>query len=432
VSAGIASLEPAGGPLCGEATVPGDKSIAHRALLFNAIGDGEALVSGLPEGLDVASTIAALKRLGVGIERPSTRSCRIRGCGLHLKPPTGPIDCGNSGTTMRLLTGILAGQSFDAVLDGDASLRRRPMGRVAVPLKTMGARIDTGAGGCAPLGIRGGTLRGCAHELPVASAQVKSALLLAGLQADGRTCVREPTQSRDHTERLLAEMSVAVERDQGSVCVRGRSVPECCDVSVPGDPSSAAFFVVAAALVPDSEVRIRGVCLNPTRIGFVRLLERMGADIQLLETHTCGAEAVGDIQVRYAPLSGIGIVAGDVPGAIDELPALAVAAARAEGVTTVRGAAELRVKESDRIRAIVSMLAAFGIEVDEYEDGFRIKGCADLAGGARVGTGGDHRIAMAAAVAALVADGPTSIADAAAVAVSFPGFFDTLDRLRCR
>jgi len=431
VKPGIVGLEPARGPLCGEITVPGDKSIAHRALLFNALGEGEAVVAGLPEGLDVASTMAALRVLGVSIETLSSRSCRIHGCGMRLKAPDRIIDCGNSGTTMRLLAGVLAGQSFASVLDGDTSLRKRPMARVAVPLTAMGAKIESAANGCAPLRIRGGKLRACAHDLPIASAQVKSALLLAGLQADGRTCVREPGRSRDHTERLLPAMGIPIDREGESVCVDGASVPVCCDVSVPGDPSSAAFFAVAATLVPDSELRLQGVCLNPTRTGFVRLLKRMGADIEIRETHCSAGEPVGELVIRYAPLSGVEIAAEDVPAAVDELPILAVAAARAEGKTTVRGAAELRVKESDRIRAIAEMLTALGVEVGELDDGFCIHGRTDLVGGAGLRANGDHRIAMAAAVAALCADGPTTLEDGGVVAISFPEFFDTLARLRC-
>jgi 3-phosphoshikimate 1-carboxyvinyltransferase len=352
---------------------------------------------------------------------------RIEGRAMALAAPPGPIDCGNSGTTMRLLMGILAGQSFAVQLFGDSSLSRRPMERVAGPLRLMGARVET-TDGHAPVTVTGGGLAGTEHRLAVASAQVKSALLLAGVQADGRTTVIEPATSRDHTERMLGAMGVPLERHGEAISVLGPTVPRAIDLEVCGDPSSAAFLVVAATLVPASDVRVRNVGLNPTRVGFVQVLRRMGARIDLDVRGEIAGEPVGDIHVRAAELRGVGISETDVPGTIDELPVLAVAAAVARGTTEIRGASELRVKESDRIETTVRMLRALGGRAEATSDGMVIEG-GRFGGGASVETAGDHRIVMAAAVAALVCQRSIEIGQPEAARVSFPAFFDALAEL---
>jgi 3-phosphoshikimate 1-carboxyvinyltransferase len=417
------------GPLRGTIVVPGDKSIAHRAVMFNAAGSGEARIDGLPSGRDVASTVAAMRRLGAVVAIVSPGTARIRGMAMQAVARPGTIDCENSGTTMRLLSGLLCGQrDLEAVLSGDPSLTRRPMRRVAEPLARMGASIETDDGH-APLMIRGRELSPATIELAVASAQVKTAILLAGLQAEGTTTVIEPTATRDHTEKLLAAMDVPV-TVQGSVAsVTGRAIPRCVDVRVPGDPSSAAFLLVAAALVEGSDVTIDGVCLNPTRLGFLDVLIRMGADIQAAVQGTSGGEPVGSIRCRASGLRGFEIGAAEVPATIDELPLLAVAAAFADGESVISGAGELRVKESDRISTTAAILRAFGTEVEEKDDGMVIAGGAPRGGG-RVETRHDHRIAMSAAVAALAARGDgVTLDNDGPVAVSFPEFFDSLQRL---
>ncbi len=423
------SVERARGPLKGQVKVPGDKSIAHRAVMFNAAGEGEAHVTGLPSGRDVASTMAAMARLGASVERTGPAAVRVRGRSMRFDPAPGPIDCENSGTTMRLLTGLLAGQAgLEATLVGDASLSRRPMKRVAAPLMGLGARIET-TEGHAPLVIRGQRLSAGVVDLAVASAQVKSAVLLAGLQADGLTEVREPIPTRDHTEKLLLAMGVPVRTAGVLAAVRGPAVPACVDVAVPGDPSSAAFLLVAAALVAGSDVTVEGLCLNPTRLGFLDVLRRMEADIECRVEGETGGEPVGSIRCRASGLKSFQIEAAEVPATIDELPLLAVAAAFADGESTLSGAGELRVKESDRISATVALLRGFGVEVVEKDDGMVIRGGRPR-GGASVATHADHRIAMAAAVAALAATpGGVRMDDSAAVDVSFPEFFDVLGRL---
>jgi 3-phosphoshikimate 1-carboxyvinyltransferase len=423
---GRRTAQPATGPLRGEARVPGDKSIAHRAVLFNALGRGNARVVGLPDGGDVGSTIHAVRSLGCRVVREND-ALRIEGRAMALAAPPGPIDCGNSGTTMRLLMGVLSGQGFAAELVGDSSLSRRPMERVAGPLRTMGARVETTAGH-APVRMAGGKLVAAEHRLAVASAQVKSALLLAGLQAEGRTKVVEPAASRDHTERMLAAMGVTLEHRGETVSIVGPAVPRSTDLEVCGDSSSAAFLVVAATLVPGSDLRVRDVCLNPTRVGFVQVLRRMGARIELDVRREVAGEPVGDIHVRASELRGVGIAEADVPATIDELPVVAVAAAVARGTTEVRGAAELRVKESDRIETTVRMLRALGGRAEATSDGMVIEG-GTLGGGACVETAGDHRLVMAAAVAALVCRRPVEIGQPEAASVSFPAFFEALAEL---
>lgn len=422
-------VDRARGPLQGRVTVPGDKSIAHRAVMFNAMGEGDAVVTGLPRGHDVASTIKAMRRLGAAVAVIEPGKARIRGAAMKFHPRPGTIDCENSGTTMRLLAGLLAGQDgLVATLTGDESLSRRPMKRVAAPLASLGARIET-SDGHAPLVIEGRRLSAAVVTLPVASAQLKSAVLLAGLQAAGLTEVIEPIPTRDHTEKLLAAMGVEVTSSGARASVRGRAVPSCVDVAVPGDPSSAAFLLVSAALVDGSDVTIEGLCLNPTRLGFLEVLRRMGAAIDCTVEAEVGGEPVGTIRCRASRLRAFEIGADEVPATIDELPLLAVAAAFASGDSVISGAGELRVKESDRIATTAALLRAFGVEVEEKEDGMVVRGGTPRGGG-QVSTHADHRIAMSAVVAALAAaPGGVTLDDEAPIGVSFPEFFASLERL---
>lgn len=420
-----------GGPLRGELVVPGDKSVSHRAIMFGAIAEGTTRIDGFLEGEDTRATAAIFAQLGVRIDAPSDGVRIVHGVGLHgLQPPSGPLDCGNAGTAMRLLAGLLSGQRFDSVLVGDESLSKRPMRRVIEPLAAMGALIESD-GGCAPLRIRGGrALQGIDYTLPVASAQVKSALLLAGLYANGETHVREPHPTRDYSERMLAAFGVPCAFVPGEAALIGGFQPQARDVSVPADISSAAFFIVAATLVPGSELLLRRVGMNPRRTGLLHVLRAMGADIaeENFDQEPAGeqgGEPVCDLRVRHAPLHGIEVPVEHVPDMIDEFPALFVAAACADGATVVRGAAELRVKESDRIGTMAAGLRALGIVVDETPDGATIHG-GTLRGG-EVQSHGDHRIAMAFAVAAQRASGKVRIGDVANVATSFPGF-DTIAR----
>ncbi len=411
----------AGAPLRGELAVPGDKSVSHRAIMFGAIAEGVSRIDGFLEGKDTRATAAIFAKLGVRIEAPSAGVRIVHGVGLHgLQPPDGPLDCGNAGTAMRLLAGLLAGQRFDSELVGDGSLSKRPMRRVIEPLEAMGARIESDAG-CAPLRIRGGqALRGIDYRLPVASAQIKSALLLAGLYAHGETHVREPHPTRDYSERMLAAFGASCAFVPGEAALLGGFPLQARDVVVPADFSSAAFFIVAASVVPGSELVLRKVGMNPRRTGLLHVLRAMGADVVEENPDQQGGEPVCDLRVRHAPLHGIEVPVQHVPDMIDEFPALFVAAACAEGATVVRGAAELRVKESDRIATMSAGLRALGIAVDETPDGATIHG-GSLRGGA-VESHGDHRIAMAFAVAAQVAEGEVRIGDVANVATSFPGF----------
>ena len=416
--------------LRGELRVPGDKSISHRAAIFNAVARGRARIDNYLPGADCLSTLACLRALGVRITTldasPRALTLLVEGSGA-LAEPTGVLDAGNSGTTMRLLAGLLAGHEMFAVLSGDDSLRSRPMGRVVEPLRSMGARIWGRKGDTlAPLAIRGGGLRAIAYDLPVASAQVKSALLLAGLTADGETRLREPARSRDHTERLLAAMGARLAVDGLVVRLAGRATLEARDVAVPGDISSAAFWLVAAALHPRAEITLRGVGLNPTRAGVLEVLRAMGARLNVEGVREEAGEPVGDLTVRSSSLKGLDIGGDLIPRLIDELPVLAVAAAFASGTTTVRDAAELRVKETDRIGALAGELRRFGVRIEERADGFRIEGGAPLLGSS-CHSHGDHRLAMALAVAGLVADGETVIEGAGAVDVSYPGFWDDLE-----
>jgi len=411
----------------GTVHVPGDKSIAHRALMLAVLAQGESWIDGLPEGEDVRATIACLRALGGSLQR-SGRGMRIQGTGLEsFATPHGSLVCANSGTTMRLLLGVLAGGSISARLDGDASLRRRPMARVVEPLKSMGARIESQYGR-PPLAVTGAPLQGRRHVQPVPSAQVKSAILLAGLFARGPTTVVEPVPTRDHTERLLAAMGADLRVAAGSVELRPSHRPlGAIELAVPGDFSSASFWMAAAALRPGWSITIEGVGLNPTRTAFLRILEAMGTavDVELAKADT---EPVGTVRVTGHPLRAVTLGGEEVVAAIDEIPALLAVATQAEGRTTIAGAAELRVKESDRIAGMAEGLRRMGAAVDERPDGISVDGPAALRG-ATVDSNGDHRIAMALAIAGLAADGPTSIVDAESVAVSYPEFFGTLSQV---
>lgn len=412
-----------GGTVTGTLTVPGDKSISHRALMLGALAHGETRISGFLDGEDCLATIRALDALGVRIERPQATAARVYGrgaAGLHAAGA--PLDMGNAGTAMRLMMGLLAPQTFDSTLIGDASLMRRPMERVAEPLRRMGARIDTHSGR-PPVVIHGSPqLHGIEYTLPVASAQVKSALLLAGLAARGGTRITEPAPSRDHTERMLRAFGVHLEQQGRTLLLEGGQLLRATALEVPADFSSAAFFLVAGALAAERPLLLTHIGVNPTRTGLLELLRLMGAEIRLHpRSGAADAEPVADIEVCRSALRGITVPAHLVPLAIDELPVFFVAAACARGESVVRGAEELRVKESDRLAAMAAGLATLGVEHELLADGLRISGTASFSGGT-IDSRGDHRIAMAFAVAALHAREPIVIEDVANVATSFPGF----------
>lgn len=426
-----------GAPFEGEITVPGDKSISHRAVMLAALSNGSCRITNFLEGEDCQSTLRIVEDLGVRTERLSAGDILIHGCGGQFTPPKGDLDCGNSGTTMRLMAGILASQPFTCRLTGDASLHKRPMKRVILPLTQMSACLRAeGAGDTPPLRIEGGALRGISYESPIASAQVKSAILLAGLSARGVTTITEPTASRDHTERMMQYFGVKLHREAlrpeknrsggpARVTLEGGQKMEGRDFRVPGDISSAAFWLVAAGARPGSRILLREVGLNPTRSGVLTVLVRMGARLREIVEDSENGEPRGAIDVRGASLRGTIIEGEEVAHVIDELPALAVAAALASGKTIIRDAAELRVKETDRIAAVVANLRALGAQVEERPDGMVITGGAPLRG-ARLPSFGDHRIAMAFAVAGLFASGETLIEDADCVDISYPGFARTL------
>ncbi len=411
-----------GQPLQGTLTIPGDKSVSHRAVMFAALADGVSRIDGFLEGEDTRATAAIFAKMGVRIETPSASQRIVHGVGVDgLKAPQGELDCGNAGTGMRLLAGLLAGQPFDSVLSGDESLSRRPMRRVTGPLAQMGARIDTQADGTPPLRIHGGSqLQGIHYELPVASAQVKSAVLLAGLYAQGETSVLEPHPTRDYTERMLRAFGADIDFSPGRARLRGGQRLRATDIAVPADFSSAAFFIVAASVVPGSQLRLRQVGLNPRRTGLLAALRLMGADITEENHSEHGGEPVADLVVRHAPLEGAEIPEELVPDMIDEFPALFVAAAAARGPTVVRGAAELRVKESDRLAAMATGLRTLGLRVDETADGATIH--PGPLGPGTIESHGDHRISMAFAIAGQLSEGEVRINDVANVATSFPGF----------
>jgi 3-phosphoshikimate 1-carboxyvinyltransferase len=421
-------VEPVRG-LRGSIGLPGDKSISHRALILGALSSGVVRIRNLSPGEDVRSTWRCLERLGAGIEQAGAETRlegRVQG---PFEEPQGVLDAGNSGTTVRLLTGLLAAQPIFSVLTGDASLRQRPMDRVVSPLRQMGAEIwGRENGRFAPLAIKGGRLRTIRYDSPIASAQVKSALLLAGLNLGGETLLTEPALSRDHTERMLRYMGADVVSEGCSVRLKGGGALEARDISVPGDPSSAAFLVVAALITARSELEIRGLCVNPTRIGFLKVLERMGASMGLSRSREVCGEPVADLTVRSSRLKGTTLLPEEVPGCIDEIPVLCVAAAFAEGTTRITGARELRVKESDRIAAMASNLSGMGIEVSERPDGL------DIEGRGRVEpfqgrSWQDHRIALSLIVAALAADGPSRILGGDCMNVSFPRFLEEISPL---
>jgi len=401
--------------------VPGDKSISHRSVMLGGIANGCCNISGFLAGEDCLATLAALESMGVRIERHTETDLSVYGVGLRgLSSPARPLDMGNSGTAMRLMTGLLAGQSFDATLTGDSSLSGRPMGRVIKPLTKMGAIIDSDDG-TPPLVVHGqASLQAIDYDMPVASAQVKSAVLLAGLYADGTTSVSEPAITRDHTERMFESMGVIVSYKDNSIGISGGQALEACDIQVPGDLSSAAFVILAAVLGDETDIVVESVGVNPTRTGVIDILQEMGADISLENTRLFGREPVADLRVRSSVLHGRTVDPALVSLAIDGFPVLFVAAAAASGTTTFSGIGELRVKESDRIAAMTAGLRGMGIAVDESEDGAVVHGGSFSA--AKVSSFGDHRIAMSLAVAGASASGPVTIEDVAAVDTSFPGF----------
>lgn len=411
--------------------MPGDKSISHRAVLMGSIAEGITEVRGFLRGEDTLNTLKACRRMGVAIQEDGD-DLTIHGVGLHgLQEPQDVLDLGNSGTGMRLLAGLLAGQNFFSVMTGDPYLRQRPMARITRPLREMGARImGREDARLAPLAIQGGGLGPMVYHSPVSSAQVKSALLLAGLYTEGTTAVIEPCRSRDHTERMLRQFGCPVAREGTTVSIDGGRRLSGREIQVPGDFSSAAFFMVAASCVPGSEVVIRNVGTNPTRTGLLTILKRMGADIRV-STRARGDEPVADIRIVGTRLRGTEVMAAEVPATIDEFPILCVAAALAEGETRITGAAELRVKETDRIRAMTANLTAVGATVKEEEDGMIIQGRETLMGG-RCNSFGDHRVAMAMAVAGLCCSQGTTIEDTGCIATSFPGFWKTLDEVNRR
>ena len=413
-----------GGSVSGKIRVPGDKSISHRSIMLGSLADGVTEVSGFLEGEDSLATLQAFRDMGVVIEGPDAGNVTIYGVGINgLKAPPGPLYVGNSGTSMRLLSGLLAAQAFDTELSGDESLTKRPMGRVADPLRLMGAAIETAENGRPPLKIKGGqALKGLHYDMPIASAQVKSCLLLAGLYAEGETSVTEPAPTRDHTERMLTGFGYAVSQNGSTAAVKPGGQLHATRIDVPADISSATFFLVAAAITPGSDLTIEHVGINPTRIGIINILRLMGANLELLNEREVGGEPVADLHIRYAPLKGIHVPEDQVPLAIDEFPAIFIAAACAEGTTIVSGAEELRVKESDRIQAMVDGLKILGADIEGTADGAVIKG-GMLSGGV-VESHDDHRIAMAFTVASLRSTGAITVNDCANVATSFPGFVE--------
>ena len=415
--------------VAGELVVPGDKSISHRAVLVGALCDGETRVSGFGRSADTEATIEAARALGVEVEEQDVDTLTIHGAGLRgLTEPSGPIECGNAGTLMRLLAGILAGQRGRFELVGDDSLSARPMERVAEPLRRMGSRVQT-TDGHAPLVVEAAALIAIDYEPPVPSAQVKSAILLAGLFATGKTTVVEPVPTRDHTERLLERAGAHVTRRPRSVSVGAAERLSLDEIEIPGDFSSAAPLLVAAAIVPGSRLTVHGVGLNPRRIGLLDVLERMGARIAIYHRRMLGGEPTGDVEMRTSELVGATVLAAEVPSLIDELPLLALAACHARGETVVRGAGELRLKESDRIEGVVEELRRIGGHIRATRDGFRVKGVPTRLRGGIVDSRGDHRLAMLGAVAGVSSSEGVELRGANAVEASFPGFFEVLKQL---
>lgn len=420
---------PLKGALRARLRVPGDKSISHRAALFGALAEGETVIHGFLVAEDTLATLRCLEACGAGIEGMGGSEVVVHGLGLGgWHQPQRILDAGNSGTTLRLLLGALAGQPFSATLDGDASLRRRPMDRVAHPLRAMGADVTGQGERCLPpVTVRGGSLHPIEYRLPMASAQVKTAILLAGLYAEGETIVIEPAPCRDHTERMLPQFGADLRVEGRRIAVRGPARLQGVELTVPGDLSSAAFFLTAAAFLPGSEVTVEDVGVNPTRAGFLEVLQSMGAEVCLSRRREVCGEPVADVTVRHRPLRATRIAGDLIPRLIDEIPVLAIAACFAEGVTEIRDAGELRVKESDRIRVMACNLKALGASVEELDDGLRIEGPVRLKGG-QVDAQGDHRIAMAFAVAGWAAEGEILIRGAEAIRTSFPEFFELYQR----
>lgn len=409
------------GTLQGSIRVPGDKSISHRSIIMGAIAEGTSHIEGFLEGEDSLATLKAFRAMGVEISDPQNGSLSIQGVGMHgLQEPAQPLDMGNSGTATRLLCGLLAAQKFSSVLVGDESLSTRPMKRITEPLRSMGAKIELAEGGVAPIRISPAQLTAINYDMPVASAQVKSCLLLAALYTEGATTVTEPAVCRNHTELMLEGFAYPLEVAGDKVTIEGGAKLKACDIDVPADISSAAFFLVGACIAPGSDLTLKHVGINPTRVGVINILQAMGANIEYLKRYKVGGEAVADLRVRYAPLHGIDIPREQVPLAIDEFPVLFIAAACAEGITTLSGAEELRVKESDRIQAMADGLATLGVKHEVKPDGIIITGSS--IGGGEIDSKGDHRIAMAFTIAALAAEREITILDCDNVATSFPDF----------
>jgi 3-phosphoshikimate 1-carboxyvinyltransferase len=419
-----------------EFSVPGDKSMSHRAAILGGLSNGVCTIRNFLPSEDCVNTLNAMAALGARHEVLSELTgygptdLRIHGQSMKLTAPAAPIDCGNAGTGMRLLAGLLAGQSFSSELFGDASLSSRPMGRITVPLGQMGANIETRGekAGCAPLFIHAAKLSPITYDMPMASAQVKSAVLLAGLFAEGKTTVIQPAVTRDHTERMMASFQVSTRTENNAISIYGGQMPESCDFTVPGDISSAAFWLVAAAALPGSRLLIKDVGLNPTRTAILKVLSRMGAHMSEI-VHKSDGEPIGNIEIHGAALNGTTILKDEIPNLIDEIPVIAVAAALAQGRTVIRNAKELRVKETDRITTVVDGLRAMGAEVEEFDDGMEITGGKPLHG-AVIDSCGDHRIAMAFAIAGLFAEGETVIRNTECVNTSYPGFAHHLDAIR--
>ncbi|MFS0656537.1 3-phosphoshikimate 1-carboxyvinyltransferase [Bacillus sp. 179-C3.3 HS] len=417
-------------PMNGEIHIPGDKSISHRSVMFGAIAEGTTVVSNFLPGADCLSTIDCFRKMGVDIQQKGT-DVVIHGKGMKkLNEPTDILDVGNSGTTIRLMMGILAGCDFHSTLVGDESIAKRPMKRVTEPLKQFGAKIDGRANGeYTPLSIRGGNLKAISYDSPVASAQIKSAVLLAGLQAEGVTTLREPHKSRDHTERMLSMFGVSLQEDAHSVSLEGGQTLKATDIFVPGDISSAAFFLVAGSIVPNSRIVLKNVGLNHTRTGIIDVLQQMGANLEINEVEAKGGEPYGDLIISTSSLKGIEISGDIISRLIDEIPIIALLATQAEGTTVIKDAAELKVKETNRIDTVVSELKKLGADIEATEDGMKIHGKTTLKGGAMTSSYGDHRIGMMLGIAACITKEPIEIQDTEAVHVSYPNFFDHIEYL---
>ncbi|MCE4047221.1 MULTISPECIES: 3-phosphoshikimate 1-carboxyvinyltransferase [Bacillaceae] len=421
-------LKRAQGPLAGEIAIPGDKSISHRSVMFGSIAEGKTTVTNFLMGEDCLSTIACFKKLGVNIQHDNEKVI-IESNGLAgLKEPNELLDVGNSGTTIRLMSGILAGRDFHSTLAGDSSIAKRPMTRVVNPLKEMGAKIDGRSNGeFTPLSIRGQKLKAISYKLPVASAQVKSSILFAGLQAEGTTTVVEPVSTRDHTERMIKAFGGDIRVDGQNIQVTGGQKLVAADIHVPGDISSAAFFLVAASIVPGSSVTLKNVGLNPTRTGIIDVLEKMGARVTIIDSKD-EFEPSGDLQVEASSLKGTTVEGDIIPRLIDEIPIIALLATQAEGTTVIKDAEELKVKETNRIDTVVHELKKLGADIEATEDGMIIRGGATLKGAA-VDSHGDHRIGMMLAVASLVTEGDIILENAEAISVSYPSFFEHMESL---